>query len=687
MPLPLTPMHRGRKLAERTAVATAALLCTLAASSPAPAATKPPTDKKLISEFQDDRVFTRQGPEAMRQALDELAQMGVDQIRTVINWERLAPAKLSTVVPTGLDLSDPASYSPQDWDPFDALVREATARGIDIHANPAGASPEWGSGCAVNLYRVCLPKPGLFKQFVTAVARRYDGTYVDENDGNAVLPAIHTWSIWNEPNINSWINPQTVGSGKKQRRTAAKIYRQLFFAGSDALKATGHASDTILLGETAPIGAPPKRTSPIQFYRDLFCMDGRGRKLKGDAAKQLGCTKPRPFKVSGVSHHPYVKGAGAPLPRKLTAEAASVGTLDGLKRVLKQAAVNGMIKRKTPLWMTEFGVSTNPPDSKYGVSLNRAAAVLNQVDRYMWLDPQVRSVSQFEYEDDIALNPPTFQTGLRYGNGVAKPGLQAYRLPIFVLPDAAKKANAIVWGWVRAARGQPQQVAIQNRPTTYGEWSTVRIVTTDRYGFLNVSTKRLKGAWRLAWLPPAGGDFVLSRIARVDNFDKAPQPGFGPPGPGGAPGTDPGTNPDPGNPGNPLPDPGNPNPNPNPGPGPGPSPTPDPNPGPTPDPTPQPKFWNLEIAFNRTKSTPTTLLNANKSAQGTVHIQPGNLPDCTTYCSNAFREGTVVTLTATAGANSTFQGWSGACTGMGSCVVTMSQARQVTATFSYDSPI
>jgi hypothetical protein len=45
-----------------------------------------------------------------------------------------------------------------------------------------------------------------------------------------------------------------------------------------------------------------------------------------------------------------------------------------------------------------------------------------------------------------------------------------------------------------------------------------------------------------------------------------------------------------------------------------------------------------------------------------------------------------VTLTATASAGSTFTGWSGACTGTGSCVVTMSAAKSVTATFTVPPP-
>jgi hypothetical protein len=46
--------------------------------------------------------------------------------------------------------------------------------------------------------------------------------------------------------------------------------------------------------------------------------------------------------------------------------------------------------------------------------------------------------------------------------------------------------------------------------------------------------------------------------------------------------------------------------------------------------------------------------------------------------------GTPITLTATAGPGSIFTGWSGACTGTGSCVVNMSANQSVSATFVPD---
>jgi uncharacterized repeat protein (TIGR02543 family) len=66
---------------------------------------------------------------------------------------------------------------------------------------------------------------------------------------------------------------------------------------------------------------------------------------------------------------------------------------------------------------------------------------------------------------------------------------------------------------------------------------------------------------------------------------------------------------------------------------------------------------------------------------GTVSSSPAGI-DCGSDCSESYSYNTVVTLTATAGARSVFTGWSGSgCTGTGTCEVTMSEARSVTATF------
>lgn len=65
---------------------------------------------------------------------------------------------------------------------------------------------------------------------------------------------------------------------------------------------------------------------------------------------------------------------------------------------------------------------------------------------------------------------------------------------------------------------------------------------------------------------------------------------------------------------------------------------------------------------------------------GAVTSSPAGI-SCGADCAESYAEGTTVTLTAAAATGSTFAGWSGACTGTGTCTLTMSAARAVTATF------
>ena len=71
------------------------------------------------------------------------------------------------------------------------------------------------------------------------------------------------------------------------------------------------------------------------------------------------------------------------------------------------------------------------------------------------------------------------------------------------------------------------------------------------------------------------------------------------------------------------------------------------------------------------------------SGHGQVTSSPNGI-DCGATCSHSFAPGTLVALTATPANDSTFTGWSGACTGtLTQCKVSMTGTRSVTATFAY----
>src|SRR6266850_2376361 len=88
-----------------------------------------------------------------------------------------------------------------------------------------------------------------------------------------------------------------------------------------------------------------------------------------------------------------------------------------------------------------------------------------------------------------------------------------------------------------------------------------------------------------------------------------------------------------------------------------------------------------------TAPPPTFALTVSKTGAGggTVTSNPAGI-SCGASCSASFNSGTTVTLTAAPAAGSTFTGWSGSgCTGMGSCTVTMTASRAVTASFGGQS--
>lgn len=80
-------------------------------------------------------------------------------------------------------------------------------------------------------------------------------------------------------------------------------------------------------------------------------------------------------------------------------------------------------------------------------------------------------------------------------------------------------------------------------------------------------------------------------------------------------------------------------------------------------------------------SGPTLSVSKTGTGSGSVTSDPVGI-NCGSTCSFAFTKDTVVTLTASPATGSTFAGWSGVCTGIGNCQVTMNESTSVTASFT-----
>jgi hypothetical protein len=512
------------------------------------------------STFQDDNLLVYNTPIGVARTLNTMAALGVDRIRVSVFWRVVAPDPLSTTRPANFNAADPNAYPAGSWTRYDTIVTFAKARGIAVNFDVTDPAPLWATGKPPrsDIEDTYNPSATEFGQFVQAVATRYSGTFVapipTEDTGApgpaGDLPRVSYWSIWNEPNQAGWLTPQLVtGSGGQLIERSPTLYRQLVDAAYTALVNTGHASDTILIGETAPEGLTAKglkpcsvhtgpslctgSIKPLHFIRQLYCLDDSYHPLTGSAAAARGCPttaagrasfatdNPALFQATGWAHHPYSL-IFAPSVKPADPEDVSIANLPVLSSALQRIfavydhpSVGGL-----PLYLTEFGFQSNPP-SILGVTPRQQAAYLNESDFIAYSDPEVRTLAQFLLRDDntsassAAQINSTFQTGLEYSNGKHKPAYDAYRFPVYLpSPTIAPGGRLRVWGFVRLAPyGSAQTVQIQFEARGSHGFRTIENATTDHEReYLDVRIPVPgSGTLRLSWINPKTKATVLSR--------------------------------------------------------------------------------------------------------------------------------------------------------------------------------
>ena len=162
--------------------------------------------------------------------------------------------------------------------------------------------------------------------------------------------------------------------------------------------------------------------------------------------------------------------------------------------------------RRMPLYLTEYGYQTNPPDP-LGVSFARQAAYLNESEYIAWKNPRVKTLSQFLLVDDDPAVPASFQSGLLAREGrVPKPAFDAYRLPIWLPQPRVRRGRAVrVWAMLRAApNGAPATATVEYRPNGASAWRALRTVTTTASRNHLTTTVRVSRSGELRVTSPFG---------------------------------------------------------------------------------------------------------------------------------------------------------------------------------------
>jgi hypothetical protein len=470
-----------------------------------------------------------------------LQSLGVGVVRLDMNWATVAPDSPSLHKPA-FDATDPNAYPATSWARYDPIIRGLTARHIGIDLALIGPPPLWAEGNGAPSRATqpeWKPDAGAYADWVHAVGIRYSGHFTPSG-ASRPLPRIAFWSVWNEPNIGNNLGPETTHAGSAVE-VAPRLYRDLLNGAWSSLNATGHGHDRILIGELAPAGATFKGApglfgamAPLRFLRALYCVDADYRQLTGTQASQRGCPatpadsaqfatqNPGLFKAPGFAVHPYsftslppnVRIPNEPDYAELAAMPTLEATLDRIQRVYGS-------DKKFPIWSTEFGFITNPPNTGYTVTPALAAFYLNWAEYITWQDPRIRSFDNF-----LITDPPgttVFATGLDTATGQEKPAFDAFRMPLYLpVRRATAKHPLLVWGDVRPAPAaarrthRPQQVEIQFKQASGGNFTTIATVPlSGPHGYFEVrQVFPASGSVRLRWRYPSGPT-VFSRTADI----------------------------------------------------------------------------------------------------------------------------------------------------------------------------
>jgi len=199
------------------------------------------------------------------------------------------------------------------------------------------------------------------------------------------------------------------------------------------------------------------------------------------------CRDFRPLEADGFAIHPYMQKL--PPDRHLpNPDSVGISDLGRLSSLLRRLHARGRIRSRLPIYVTEFGYETNPPDPERGIPLANQAIWLNRAAAIVYRRPDVRMFSQFLLQD-VPENP-IYQTGLRLPDGRAKPSLAGWPIPFWI-----DGCDAV--GRVRPGSGR-RELRLELRLVTGGWRAVGRPFGTRADGIVR---RRLTapGVYRLRW--------------------------------------------------------------------------------------------------------------------------------------------------------------------------------------------
>ena len=334
----------------------------------------------------EDDAWLMYGPGTLQQRIATLDDLGVGIVRLTIRWDEIAPTE-------PLEQRNPADPAYR-WGAYATVLEALRADHIPVVVTLWG-SPRWANG---NRAPNWLPRSG-FGNFAYAASRRF--------------PWVHLWTIWNEPN-----------TGRFARPVSPTLYTRRLLNPAYALLHRANRANQVAGGVTSPRNTP-SGMSPYGFMVGMHRAHAR---------------------LDAYAHNPYPTS-----PRSTPSHPACTPcrtlTMARLPLILKD--VTRLFGHK-PIWLTEYGYQTNPPDALYGVPPAVQAKYIGQAALRVWQDPRVAILIHFLVRDEPSLGG--WQSGFFTVHGAAKPSYRAFGLPLAQVSRSGNRTT--VWGEVRPGSGR-----------------------------------------------------------------------------------------------------------------------------------------------------------------------------------------------------------------------------------------
>lgn len=376
--------------------------------------------------IQDDAwLLAGPGPNTMPARIALLKKLGVGIVRYNLQWSTIASSR-----PSIASSPDDPAY---DWTAADTVLDALHAAGIPVLLTVNG-TPAWANGGRPPSYTPT--SSSTFTSFVTAAATRY--------------PWVKKWTIWNEPNQSRWLRPDS-----------ARLYVTRLLNPAYAVLHREIPGVQVGTGGTAP-RAGSSGVSPLSWLDGLHAAHAR---------------------FDAYAHNPYPVSPQETPFAGACAHCTTV-TMATLERLI--AKLDGYFGKK-PIWLTEYGYQTSPPDRAFGISWTKQAQFLSEAALRAYELPQVSVLIHYLYRDEPDIG--AWQSGLQTGSGRHKPSFAAFRLPFVAFAGTSSKTT--LWGQIRPGSGA-RPFLLQE--LVAGRWKTLGSTRrTSSAGFFQVDVKAAKG--------------------------------------------------------------------------------------------------------------------------------------------------------------------------------------------------